>query len=335
MNYLLLVLGILVFVGTIWDLINTTFSPDGAGFVTMIITKAVYDFFRKICLKFKWMKLFERVGIIIIVTIIMFWYLSIWLGSSLIFCSDPTSIVNSETREYASTSEQIYYAGFTLTTLGIGDFNATTTGWRFFTVILSLTGFILITTGISYMVPALSAVVEKRRLGSYISVLGNNPQQILVNQWGDEGFSTLESHVNKITEMIIEHNQRLLAYPVIYCFYTTNTTKAIILNIARLDEALSIMLKLVRKDQRPPAQNILPLRNAISDFIAIHQKSFIELQTEEPTLPEVIQLIDAGIPLQYDEQSLPEIYSDISERRTQLHSLLKEQGRDFSNVYKE
>lgn len=334
MNYLLLTIGIVIFVITITDLISTTFSPNGAGYFTTIITQSIYELFRKLCLKFQWMKLFEKVGVMIIVVIILFWYLSIWVGSSLIFSSDPTSVVKSQSQDYATLLEQIYYAGFTLTTLGVGDFVVGSNAWRIFTVFLSLTGFILITTGISYMIPALSAVVEKRKLGSYVSVLGTSPQAILKHHWQDD-FNVLESHFVSLTEMIIKHNQQMLAYPVIYCFYTTNARKAAVLNIARLDEALSIILKLVPDDKKPSKQSINPLRNAITDFIQIQQKYFIYIEAEEPGLPEINQLIEAGIPLRYDQTDMPEAYQDLRERRTKLRILLRDQGRDFHNIYDE
>lgn len=334
MNYLLLILGVVIFVVTINDLISTTFSPNGAGFFTTVITQSIYALFRKMCLKFKWMNLFEKVGIIIIVLIILFWYLSIWLGSSLIFSADSTSVVESQNQEYATTLEQFYYTGFTLTTLGVGDFKASSDGWRIFTVFLSLTGFILITTGISYMIPALSAVVEKRKLGSYVSILGTSPQAILEHHWQDD-FNVLESHFVTLTEMIIKHNQQMLAYPVIYCFYTTNSRKAAVLNIARLDEALSIILKLVPDEKRPSRQSMNPLRNAITDFIQIQQKYFTHLEAGEPGLPEVNQLLEAGIPLKDNYADLPEAYQDLRERRTELRILLRDQGRDFHNIYDE
>lgn len=281
------------------------------------------------------MKLFESVGILIIVLVIVFWYLAIWLGSSLIFMSDHTSDVHGKSQDYATVLEQIYYAGFTLTTLGVGDFEANSSLWRIFTVFLSLTGFILITTGISYMIPALSAVVEKRKLGSYISVLGTSPQAILKNQWQDDDFSVLESHFETLTQMIIKQNQQMLAYPVIYCFYTTNSRKAAVLNIARLDEALSIIFKLVPDDSKPSQQSLNPLRNAITDFIQIQQKYFIRLSSDRPRLPEVNMLLEAGVPLRFDQADLPQAYQDLRERRTKLRTLLRDQGRDFHNIFDE
>lgn len=116
MNYFLLIVGIVIFLIAINDLISTTFSPNGAGFFTSFITQTIYGLFRKVCLKFQWMKLFEKAGIIIIVMVILFWYLSIWIGSSLIFSFDPNSVVKSQSQESATVLEQFYYAGFTLTT---------------------------------------------------------------------------------------------------------------------------------------------------------------------------------------------------------------------------
>lgn len=335
MNYLSLILGIGLILAVISDLVYTTFSPNGAGFFTNIITKGVYGFFREISIKTGYEKLFENAGVFIVVSVLAFWYISVWLGSSLIICSDPDSVINSSTKLPASIAEKIYYTGFTLSTLGVGDFKANSDVWRIFTVLLSFTGFVLITTGISYMLPVLSATVAKRRLGSYIATLGTSPQNILQKQWQDGNFKALESHFDNIAEMILQHSQQLLAYPVIYCFYSSNPRKSAALNIARLDETLTILLTNVPSDNRPGEQSIYPLREAITDYLVIQQKYFIDLEPPEPVFPELDELKKAGIPLVHEQNALKEIYKDFTDRRKLLGSILRDQGRGFKDIYQE
>lgn len=335
MNYPLLIAGIVVLLIIVYDIAYTTFSPNGAGFFTDIITKGLYNLSRSIALKLKFHRLFEHIGIIVIGLVLAFWYLSIWAGSSLIICSDPNAVINNTTKLPADVYEKIYYTGFTLSTLGIGDFNANSDGWRIFTVFLSLSGFILITTGISYMVPVLSATVFKRKLSSYIAMLGANPQDILLKQWHNGKFGMLETHFTNLTEMIIQHSQQMLAYPVVYCFDTASPKKATALSIAKLDELLTILLLYVPLENRPSTQSIYPLREAITDYIATQKNYFIKLKQAEPHMPDLQRLQEAGIPILKDSSRIRERYEELSGRRELLGAILKNQGRDFSDIYHE
>lgn len=333
MNYLLLAAGIIIIVAVVYDFVFTAFSPKGAGIFTHGISVFLYKLFRGICIKLNAMKLLEGAGIIIIVVILVFWYLSIWMGASLIIISDPHSILNNATQNYADLSEKFYYTGFTISTLGGGDYSPTSAVWQIFTVVFAFLGFALITTGVSYMVPVLSAVVNKRTLATYISLLGTNPQEILRNQWKGDGFRTLEEHLPKLSEMIIQHSQQLLAYPVIYCFYSYNPHKSAGLNIAKLDEALSILLLNISEENRPSEQSIRSLRNAISEYLHVQKDYFINLKDSDLDLPEMKQLKEAGIPLVYEQDNLAEVYEDLDDRRKILGAIQKDQRRDFSDIY--
>ena len=335
MNYLLLFPGIFITLAIIYDFIFTTFSPNGSGFLTHSITNFFYRIFRKLCIRLDNLRLLESAGLVIIVIVLAFWYLSIWMGASLIIASDPSSILSDGSRTLASFGDKVYYTGVTLSTLGGGDFSPTSHLWKTFTVILSLMGFALITTGISYMVPVLSAVVNKRVLATYIAMLGSTPQDILQRQWTEDDFQALEEHFAKLTKMVLEHSQQLLAYPVVYCFYTYNPRKSAGLNIAKLDEVLTILMLNIPDEHRPSEQSIYPLRKAISDYLLIQKEYFIDLEYSEPQPPDLDRLREAGIPLKHETKQLSQIYEEVTGRRNILGAIQKDQRRDFEDIYKE
>lgn len=337
MNYVLLIAGIIILLIIAYDVAYTTFSTSGAGFFANAITKGSYKLSRNIAVKTGFKKSFEHVGILVIGLVLAFWYLSVWAGSALIFCADPDAVVNSTTKVPADVYEKIYYTGFTLSTLGVGDYNANSDGWRIFTVFLSLSGFVLITTGISYMLPILSAAVVKRQLGTYIAMLGANPQDILIKQWQKESgnFGQLDTYFSNLIQMILQHSQQLLAYPVLYCFDTLESKNASALNIAKLDEALTILLLHTPPDHRPSDQSIYPLREAITEYIAIQKDYFIKLKPAEPHIPDLSRMQAAGIPLLSDHDKIQQQYDELSDRRKLLGAVLKNQGRDFSDIYHE
>lgn len=334
MNYLLLIAGILILVFSIADLAYTTFSSNGAGLLTDTITKGIWNFSLMICRQDGSKKMLRLVGIITIGVIVITWFLLIWLGSSLIICADENSVIDSSTNSPASIWEKVYYTGFTLSTLGVGDYKASKDIWRIYTVVLSLAGFMLITTAISYMLPVLSADVFKKNLSTYITVLGRNPQDILLNHWKDGSFHSLEPHFTNLMQMVIMHTQQMLAYPVLFCFHNSNVNHSTALNIAKLDEALTILLLKIPENSRPSTQAILPLRKVITNYLMIQSNYFIKPKEAYPFIPSFDELRKAGIPMIKEQESIQRGYSKLAKRRELIGAVLRNEGWEFKDIYK-
>ncbi|RDV14157.1 two pore domain potassium channel family protein [Pontibacter diazotrophicus] len=336
MNYLILAAGIILLTVTVADLAYTTFSSNGAGPFTNLITKTTWNTALKIAGNDGTKKFLEHVGIITIGFVIVFWFFIIWLGSSLIFCSSDTSVVHSETGRVASTAEKFYYSGYTLSTLGVGDYVASRDTWRILTVVLSLSGFMLITTAISYMLPVLSADVEKKNISSYINTLGGSPQEILINHWKDGKFHSLEEHFLRLTGYILSHNQQLLAYPILYCFHSSVTHKSATVNIGKIDEALTILQINIPEEYRPQERIISPLREAITYYLVTQKNHFVNIEEDnlqEAILPDLGSLEAHGIPVVKDEELINDKYRKLLKRRGYLSYILRNEGREFEDIY--
>lgn len=337
MDYVSFLFGVLILLAAISDLAYTTFSPFGAGKIANFITQGCWNISLKLCGYDGSKQILQIVGIFAIGLVIIAWFLLIWLGGSLIFCSDEYSIVHSQTGQPASTAEKYYYTGFTLSTLGVGDFVANKDGWRIFTVVLSLGGFMLITTAISYMLPVLSAVAFRKSIGRYITHLGSTPQNILKNHWKDGNFKSLEPHLSELVKMILLHNQQLLAYPILYCFHESDLVKSTAMNLAKLDEALSILLVQVPKGDGPNRRFVLPLRKAITDYLISQKEHFINFKDKETdySIPELGGLRKAGIPLLPREDEVQDKYGKIENRRRLIGAILRSEGWSIKDVYSE
>jgi hypothetical protein len=333
MDYLSLILGVIIFITVISDLAYTTFSPFGAGKIANAITKTCWNISLKLSGNTGTNPALKQVGIVAIGLVIMVWFLLIWLGSSLIFLSDEHSIVHAQTGVPASTAEKYYFTGFTLSTLGVGDFVPNTDGWRIFTVILSLAGFGLITTAISYMLPVLSADVYKKSISRYILNLGNNPQEILKNHWIDGNFTSMEPHLIELMKMIITHSQQLLAYPILYCFHDSDPVKSTAVNIAKIDEALSILLVQVPESDRPNPRIIFPLRRAITSYLIVQKDYFLRNKEAQYDVPELESLHQADLPFLDRGDKVQERYRKIEKRRKLIGAMLKNEGWTFEDIY--
>lgn len=334
MNYLFLFLGLLIFLRTICDLAYTTFSSNGVGYLTDALTKGLWRFSLYLCNHDGSKKWLEYVGIITIGMIVICWYLLLWLGSSLIFLSDPTSVVNATTYALAYTIEKVYYIGYTFTTMGNGDFSADGNIWQIFTVQLSFSGFMLITTAVSYMLPVLSADVAKKKISKKIQILGKNPQELLLNSYHQGSFQQIETYFADLMESIITHSQQLLAYPILYSFHAAHVEKSSSVSIAILDEALTILLLHVPEANRPSNQRIAPLRKAIATFLNVLDDNFTKDIKTEIFLPDLAMLEKAGVPLLTHQQAREDIYQTLSRRRNLIGVMLRNEGWKFSDIYK-
>ncbi|CAN5861598.1 hypothetical protein BH24BAC1_BH24BAC1_11140 [soil metagenome] len=337
MDYVYFLLGFFILLFAISDLAYTTYSPFGAGKIANFITKGCWNTSLEICGNDGSKKILQVVGIFAIGLVIIVWFLLIWLGGSLIFCSDEYSIIHSQTGRPASIAEKFYFTGFTLSTLGVGDFVPYTDGWRIFSVVFALGGFMLITTAISYMLPVLSADVFRKSIGRYITNLGSTPQEILKNHWQDGNFKSLEPHLTELMKMIILHNQQLLAYPILYCFHESDHVKSTAINLAKLDEALSILLVQVPEGDRPNRRLVIPLRKAITDYLLTQKEHFISYEDKEAgySIPELGGLREAGIPLFPREDEVQDKYGKIKNRRRLIGSILRNEGWKIEDVYSE
>lgn len=119
------------------------------------------------------------------------WINLIWLSYSLIFISETTSVINNRTETPASILEKIYLMGYTLTSLGNGGFRAGNHTWQIITNIAGLNSLVFISLGISYLIPVLQAVIDKRTLAVHINKLGSTPEEIIKDGFNGKNFDPL------------------------------------------------------------------------------------------------------------------------------------------------
>jgi hypothetical protein len=157
-------------------------------------------------------KVLEIGGAVILVSILINWLLLIWLSASLLFISQPDSLMNVETNSPTTVVNKIFYTGYTLSTLGLGDMEPEGNFWDILTAILSFTGLILISIAITYLIPVVSAEIAKRKISVTINT-GGSVEEMLLNYWDGKDFKELERpffrllilsfHTPKITRRIV------------------------------------------------------------------------------------------------------------------------------------
>ena len=91
------------------------------------------------------------------------WIVGLWAGWTLIFAADPDAVLSSQTAQPVPTGSRAYFAGFSVSTLGVGDVVPGPGWWQPAAVLASLMGLTMITLSITYLVPVVRAATSRRR----------------------------------------------------------------------------------------------------------------------------------------------------------------------------
>ncbi|GAA4427262.1 potassium channel family protein [Pontibacter saemangeumensis] len=323
------IIGVVLVTVTAVDLIYTTFAPRGSGVISGPVTVIVWRVFLNVGRIMKSRTVLTGAGIVIVFSILLTWVLLLWAGNVFIYSSADDAIVNTTTKLPADLMERVYFTGYTLSTLGNGDFAAGTDGWRVFTAFISFSGLIFITIAITYMVPVLSAVTQRRALSIRIASIGNSPQRILLNNWNGENYKKLEGQFQNLTQEIIHQGQMHLSYPVLHYFQHEDKEASLLPNLAALDESITLLLLYIPEHMRPGDQYLIPLRKAITTFIGSLTSLYINPKNTDVPALQTNELQQAEVPLQQADMQQIE---QLSKRRRALKAMVEYNGWQWKEI---
>ena len=318
MAEILLILGFIILLLAIHDFFYTTLSASGGGFISenvAILSDRIIQFGASTFGR----KAYDYHGLFVNLMILFVWLLLIWLGLFMVYSSNPEAITNSSGRA-AYNWERLYFTGYILSTLGMGNFKPVSPFFEVVTSCFSFFGFIFFTSSMTYFLSVSSAVVRKRTLAKSINNLGNQPE-IIANKLLSLDSSFSYQQVHTLQELVDQHSVSHQAYPVVHYYSRSEEKDCFSINISRLDEALSIIVYSNKGENLQ--EEIGLLRAAISNFLQNLDKNFsrslpnIEKQIDEQEIPSYINEIDSN---------------NLNERRRILKSLLKSEGFSWNNV---
>lgn len=330
MTFLYIFLGAIIYLGLVIDILKTTLSMHGGGWLTSRFSQSFWNIMLAISGRNGKSKLLANAGFFLLISIIVLWVSLLTLSLFLLLQSDIDSIINSS-KIPASAWEKLYYAGFVLSTLGIGDYTASTDLWRMVTNLYAFTGLILITMSVTYFVPVLSAIIKQRKLAINLSSLGNSPQEIIINAWDGSNYSFFKLQLLNFCDALLEHNQNHKAYPIIHFFHNNVKDHSVIVQIARLNEAICILDNLVVPEFTIPAQELSSIKTALNNYIKVLKDvSNIESKKEPPNLALMHLLEERNmVPSNVHEIKLSQ---DIQNNRAMFLALIEEDGWSWLDV---
>jgi hypothetical protein len=331
MDFIFLALGGLLYIAVVTDIFRTTLSMHGGGWFTSPFSHGVWLLFLKLSGSNGRSRLLEQVGFLLLILILVLWIVGLWASFFLLLLSQSDSVVSSSTKVPADAWEKFYYAGFTVSTLGIGDYIPSTNEWSVVTDIYAFTGLALVTMSITYFVPVLSGVTQKRNLGIMISSFGQSPQEMVLNSWDGKSFNRMIAQASSIANMLVMHSQNHKAYPVIHYFHSHKAKNTVIIGITTLYEALLILRYYVKEEIRPDQNDLSPLHTALENYLeVISEVSTVSKKGSAPDLPDMTKLEEKGmINPALKDQSIKE---EVQHQRTLLASLVEQDGWNWKEI---
>ena len=272
-------------------------------------------------------RVLSTAGVVLLVFTVAVWVVLVWAGWSLVFLGGGHTVRASDTGRPAGVLDTVYFVGFTISTLGVGDFVAAGPGWRLLTAVASFTGLVLVTLAITYLLAVVSAVVSRRSLAVHIGALGDTAPAVVAGGWSDGRFSpSFLSHLVDLTGQVTATAEQHLAYPVLHYFSSRQPESAAPLALARLDDALLLLRDGVAARARPEHSAIEPLRRALDRYLAaVDVTSAARRETEPPPAPDLGALGKAGVPVVSDEEFAARV-ADEADRRRRLRSFVAADG---------
>lgn len=317
-GYFYLVIGIIILLLTICDFFFTTLSGSGSGFISEKVAIGA-DKVVKLLVRSFGRSFFKINGLFVNLMMLSAWTLLVWLGLFLLYSSNPDAIVNGS-GDVAGFWERLYFTGYVISTLGIGPYYPTTPFFEIVTSCFALFGFVLFTSSMTYFISVSSALVQKRTLVKNIQSLGKQPEEI-ANKLSSVDTSYSYQQFIGLQEMVDQHTVNHHAYPVVHFYSRPQEKECLSLNLARLDEALSILIG--SEEGRNLKAELQPLRSSITNFLENLDQSFSQ------SMPKVNNSVDPSF-FAYQQEVLDDDGQRM--RRRVLERLLKSEGLSWKDV---
>ncbi|MGB7841738.1 MAG: potassium channel family protein [Salinimicrobium sp.] len=259
-----LVLIIIIFL----DFFHTTLSGNGFGFLSGILNRTL----NRIIIQNKARTIFNYSGMTHLLVNTFFWLAFLFLGAYIIYTAGEEMVIQESTLLPARYSDRFYFTSYVLSTVGIGDFVPGTMVSRVVTGILSFTGFVMVTTGLTYLLSVVSSVLSKKELSFYIATMGKDVEELYNFFKKEDNLSGLISDANNLRQEILKNASSYLAFPMVNYFLTKEREAALILQLAKLYEVL-VVLKMDWEKDSVQYSKICTILNAIEKYLTLGLES--------------------------------------------------------------
>ena len=333
MNLLYLVLGVGLLVVVIVDLLWTTLWVEGgAGPVTSRLMAWTWSTIRSVGSRND--TVLTLAGPAVLVLSLTAWISLLWGGWTLVFASAEGTLTDTVNANPISWSDLLYFAGYSIFTLGNGDFAPNGAVWQLATILTTATGMLFITLIVTYVLSVLGAVTQKRSLAQGIHGLGTESTAIVRRSWDGDEFRGLEVPLNTLATQLNTLTSNHKAYPILHYFYSGQAEQAPVPAITVLDEALTLLRFGVAEERRPNDVLLAETRSSVQSYLETVKSAYIEPSDDPPPQPGLERLRNAGIPTVSDREFTASL-AELDDRRRTLLGLIASDERQWPNPDRE
>src|ERR1041385_4724477 len=211
-------------------------------------------------------RLLSFVGSIILALLLVFWIALLWAGWVFVYSAKDDALVESRNHQPTTVAARAYFVGTMLSTSGTNEIAPNGRRWRLLAAINSIIGIGTVTLALTFLMQVLTAVVQKRAFGAWLSDLGGTPSRIIGRAWNGENFDSLHDQLIEATSMLHTFTEQHLAYPVLHYFHSERERTAASLRVAALDELVLLIAEGAAPEVRMPPTIIATLRAALEGF---------------------------------------------------------------------
>lgn len=324
--YLILGASILIFVAV--DLLWTTIWVDGGGGpLSRRMGKTCWYILRKF--SSKKLNLLRLAGPLVLSLTLITWIILLWVGWTIVFSADADSILLTPDKTPVTTwVEKIYYVGFTLFTLGIGDYIPKKGVWQLVTTIATGSGMLFITLSVSYVVSVLSGVVQKRSFAKNVTGQGASWVSVVRQSWNGQDYHSVDLLLKDLSSQLSMLTQQHKAYPILHYYHTEKNSESSAVALSILDEALTVYEFGVEEEYKPNRVWLKEARSSVDDYLETLHKVFFKPAVNTPPPIDLNSLRDAGMPMKSNAE-LNIAVSNLMKRRERLLGLVKADAQQW------
>lgn len=318
MDEILLILGILLLLAGLIEGLWTSIWVDGTSApITSRVTTWIWKVFRLIIPSRKH-KLLSLAGPIILATTVVMWIFFIWLGWTLIFYSNESSLYIPNDPAVMGFEDVSWYVSYTMFTVGNGDFLPSEGLWQIMSGLVAFTGMAMVTLSITYILQVISAVNNKRAFSSEVTGIGKTPEAFVIKQWTGENFGAIELQLSSLSSQLAKLNEQHLSFPILHYYHAARVEKSMDVAVAILDDALNIIKLGMDQKNSPPETIVSSARQSVDSFLTTIHMAFIKPAKDSPRIPELKRVKNQGVPVVEDSEFERKIEKEEKRRKLLL-----------------
>lgn len=326
MSLLYVLLGILILTAGIIDLPWTTLWVEGgAGPLTSRVMKGTWRTFRKVGSHHS--RFLSLSGPLILGFSLLVWTVLLWIGWTFIFAGTENALIDTQNPGPISWIERFYFTGYTIFTLGNGDFVLRDGIWQIATVFATASGMLFVTMSVTYVLSVLDAVTQKRSFASSVSGLGTQSDVIVRTSWDEGEFQGLDLPLNSFISELSTLTTNHKAYPILHYFHSEQDAQSPVVTVTVLDEALTLLKFGISERDHPPELILNNARSTIQRYLDM-LSSAVPSADQTPSAPDLEVLRKNGIPTVSDDE-FTESLEKLTDRRRQLLGLIEADARQW------